>query len=193
MFKCLPPREKKIALGFIAAWGVSCIYGCSVAAFRPTANIQAVRFPVIAVAKDPYFSTLWVDEVKRRFPDGAIVVFGHGGTIDGEWVIRQERVILLDGRPFTVNSPLRIKTLVSDLRKSYPAEVPIVLIVCNPQGLRLNDKGVYYALKNVWTSPDFSIPSRADYSPLGDCVGSVNEFVTGATMPAPASQPSNRN
>lgn len=182
---------KYAAFLVIAAAVIAALSACSPTPPPPSPTVSAVLFPIIAVSKDPLFSTVWVQEVQRRFPKGAVIVFGHGKSDDNDqWATSEQSVVRILGRNFLENKPsVPLVELVLEIRREYPSK-PIVLVVCNGDKHRLNNKGVYYALKNVWTSPDFVIPPTADYGVWGDGIGNIYEFVTGDTMPAPSSRPS---
>lgn len=109
---------------------------------------------------------MWEEEVARRFPD-ALVVFGHGGDIIGEWAIE------------TPDGPKKLKDVAMSLTALYP-DREIVFVSCNPGHYVINIPHVHTANANVWIVPDKYyigspfLPTRSQLFP--EAVGNIFEF-----------------
>lgn len=99
----------------------------------------------------------WGHEVAMRYPN-AVVLFAHGGDTDGEWTVHPDKFNLsasvAAGRPVYDHLPhFPVKFLVEVTRERFPGR-PIVLVMCNPGGYRLDIPGVHYAVTDVLQRTD---------------------------------------
>jgi hypothetical protein len=91
------------------------------------------------------YSTMWRDEIGRRF-DNAVGVLVHGGDfVDGQWIVGSHR------QPWKHVTP--IQTVVREMQAKYPDRT-IVLLACNTGHLKLGIPGVFYGSSSVWCVPD---------------------------------------
>lgn len=115
----------------------------------------------------------WLKEVNERYRN-AIVIEGHGNTkiIDGvpTWCVYT--VTHPDGTP--------VADVIENIRRYEPFR-RIVILSCNPDGLRLDGiPNISYSLENVWVIPDDQLSvaqnTYRDAVYGGGC-GDIFEFV----------------
>lgn len=112
------------------------------------------------------FETAWRTEVSRRF-SRAVVVAVHGNDfVQGQWIAKDS---------------WNHVTPVADIARKYQALFPtytVVILSCNPDHCKLGVPGVYYALGNVWLTPDRASDEAKERSAAEpDVVGNIYEFV----------------
>lgn len=141
-------------------------FGCTAGPMGMPKPAPGVHSTVLSFDLMP-FAKLWEAEVREQHPNAAIIM-AHGQVHDnGKWYLYP-----------SVGDPLPVREAVLTLRAYYP-DRRIVLVVCNPGGLRLPGlPRVSYALDNVWAVPDpetEGITIRDMLDP--DVVGSIDEFI----------------
>jgi len=122
---------------------------------------------------------LWADEIARHIDGDFVAFMSHGASIGGMWVCEY-------GPPYFY----QLDAIVADIRKMLGprnADVPIVLLVCNPWQHRItNDANVWYGEYNIFLLPDSAMPGfghedRRDSLLCGEVViGKFSEFVRSA-------------
>lgn len=117
------------------------------------------------ICLDPAFSKglkLWEREAVKRFYQPILV--GAHGIEDGGTTWRM--------RP--PNGPeMQVEHVAYLLTKLYPGR-PIILICCNPDGVKPKIQNVWYAHENVWMEPG---PRwQFTYGRLEQCAGSIWDF-----------------
>jgi len=174
------PRDlKKIGIAALTAWKrfavaslviliAVTVGGCNASpAFVGAANQLP---PAITWSDLDNGDALWFQEASKRFRN-PLIFSCHGGTR------------LIGGKATWVCFPddpsreiLPVEDVAKVLHNLYPHR-DLVLICCNAGHLRINVPRVYYATDIVWSAPQ---PIPFNLLTGERCVGSINEFVTGA-------------
>lgn len=106
------------------------------------------------------FTRFWTVEVQRRHPN-AVVVFSHGLDVNGAWWCEG-----YDG-------PEPVAEMLEGVQARHP-DRHVVLVVCNPLGVRLDATGISYAGADIWLVPDRVLSTRSLEAPA--VVGNIFEF-----------------
>jgi phenolic acid decarboxylase len=142
-------------------------------------NVQAVAQPrVIMEVLDPsleQFSTMWRDEIGRRF-DNAVGVLCHGGDfVPGEWVAG------------TSDQPWAHVSKMTEVVKKYQLRHPtrtVVLVACNTGHLKLGVPGVYYAASSVWCVPDRALTAGDFAHSMPRKLDDIEDFIKDLLKPS---------
>jgi hypothetical protein len=164
----------------VIPFGQSQVHGTT----QPTPTSQAIEDPLTLVNFDsqeqnmPGFSE-WLDLLRAKFPDGAVVICGHGGMLAGQWCVFPTPGIF-DMTPLFSECPVPLEWLTTVLRIENPME-PIVCLDCNPDHQVLHIPNVYYAMDSIWIVPDVDmdpldryIRHLAEPGVVGDLSGFVH-------------------
>jgi hypothetical protein len=120
----------------------------------------------------------WDQAIEPRFP-GAVVVFCHGGDVNGEWCLHPDHWEAEGNDAVRVaDPPIPVEAEVLVLQKKYPGRW-IVLITCNPSHHFLSPSihHVVYSLTLTWVDPDsIAAPTRHVVAP-DMAAGSVNQMI----------------
>jgi hypothetical protein len=111
-----------------------------------------------------YGAPMWRAEAERWFDDPVLLVC-HGGNIGTAWFMFPDH-----------RGPMLVEHVAATLASVYPNR-PIVLIVCNETGVRINVPGVFYATKIVQVWPAKNGPPPF-FNVGGDVADGIEDFVT---------------
>jgi hypothetical protein len=102
----------------------------------------------------------WIDIIAAEFPQGCIVIVGHGNDIGGQWAIfPTSDDVPFDCRPFA-GCPVPLDWLCHCLRHDYGDAIPIVILSCNPCHDRITDiPNCWQATESIWITPDAYVAS----------------------------------
>jgi len=71
--------------------------------------------------------------------DEVIFINAHGKNIENNWVFFED----------SSNKYTKVEEYISNLRKDYSYNIPIITYICNPNGIKINSKNTIYPLSNV--------------------------------------------
>lgn len=124
----------------------------SQAATDPTDNLILVRMDT--QEQDQAGFADWERLIAAKFPDGAVVIVGHGNEALGEWAIFPTPGVNPFDLPFA-GCPLPEEWLCKCIRHDYGPDLPIVILSCNPGHDLITDvPNVYQATDSIWITPD---------------------------------------
>ena len=134
----------------------------------------------------------WCEIISATFPQGSIVVMGHGNdAFPGVWAIFPTA----DEPPFEVHPfagcPLPLQWLCDCLRHEYP-DTPIVLLCCNPKHEHVYGTNIWYAMDSVFITPDScesSVANLARHTLYPGVIGNIDAFVESRPRPRPTTKP----
>ncbi len=185
----------------VAIWTMICILACfrigpsvtkwTAPSTQPVA-IQApgdiTLIPMDTCAADREGFEDWCELISREFPQGAIVIVGHGNdTLPGVWSIFPTS----DDPPFEIKPfaqcPLSLEWLCKMIRHDDPL-TPIVILSCDPHHEKITDiPGVWQATESIWITPDAyesSVVVLCRSLTFPNCVGTLDRFQCFYTEPA---------
>jgi hypothetical protein len=173
--------------------GASCIQTITTPAFTrsgPT-TLPATAPSTQVLAQDPIVISMdtqeqdqagfqdWLRGIKARWPDGCIVVMGHGGEAFGEWSIFPTPGFDPTDMPFA-GLPISEEWFVKCIRHDYGFDVPVVILSCDPGHQVITDvPNVWQATDSIWIVPDADTDPVSRYvRHLMDpgCVGNLDDF-----------------
>lgn len=90
----------------------------------------------------------WSREISRHLNEEFVIFFSHGLVINDTWM-----------SSISHNQFYNVQEIANELIERYP-DMPIVLIICNPEKDTIQAVNVYYCLGNCWITPDSAYPEH---------------------------------
>lgn len=150
------------------AWGLALLLSSCVTPPRPplTREQGSDLFPVYCWSQDfqPYIGN-WQAQVKKKYPDGAVLLLVHGDDLVNDWTLCPDEGQLIDAI-----EAVKVMHLIANGK-------PVVVVSCNPKKVLIFTHDVCYSRDLVWTCPfffDVNIDMRTNK--LASYISNINEF-----------------